>query len=214
MINEQLVNYIKTVEAQGFTESAVRDVLAKAGWQSNEVEEAYSHMKLLKGMPVPAGTAQINIPQQTVSINVAKSTVASSHTINQNHSVEYNSPYSIGLATVLCAAIFILLNKVIDDSAIFTNSINAKLIFDVMLIVPFIVVAFILHESFRDHKKKFLIMSQPYFLVSGFLLVRLLWDTSNYILNANAAYGVYVVLILIIIVLTGSILFIQKYMKS
>lgn len=211
MINEQLLNYIKTVEAQGFTESAVRDVLAKAGWQSGEVEEAYTHMKLLKGMPMPVGAISSTIPMQaTPSSSAIKQT---SPTVQNKASIEYNSPYSIGLATVLCGAIFILLNKVIDDSAMFTNSINAKLIFDVMLIVPFIVVAFVLRESLRDHKKKFLIVSQPYFLVSGFLLVRLLWDTSNYILNANAAYGVYVVLILIIIVLTGSILFIQKYIK-
>lgn len=205
MINEQLVGYIKTVESQGFTESAVRDVLVKAGWQIKDIDEAYSHMKLLKGMPMPASDVA----------QVAQSPVSStSNTYKNNNHIEYNSPYSIGLATVLCGAIFILLNKVIDDSSTFTNSINGKLIFDVMLIVPFIVVAFILHESFKDRRKKFLIISQPYFLVSGFLLVRLLWDTSNYILNANAAYGVYVVLILIIAVLTGSILFIQKYIKQ
>jgi hypothetical protein len=209
MINEQLVNYIKTVEAQGFSEPAVREVLAKAGWQATEVEEAYAHMKLLKGMPVPGGTVVTTTQTRTIqSVSTAPTT------IKQKVSVEYNSPYSIGLATVLCGAIFILLNKVIDDSEMFTNSINAKLIFDVLLIVPFLVVAFILHESFRDKRRKFLIISQPYFLVSGFLLVRLLWDTSSYILNANAAYGVYVVLVLIIIVLTASILFIQKYIKS
>ncbi len=209
MINEQLVNYIKTVEAQGFSETAVRDVLAKAGWQGAEIEEAYSHMKLLKGMPVPVGVVE----KHEASVDTA--TVATPHiTTTRSHSVEYNSPYSIGLATVLCGAIFILLNKVIDDSAMFTTSINSKLIFDVLLIVPFLIVAFILHESFRGARKKFLIISQPYFLVSGFLLVRLLWDTSSYILNANAAYGVYVVLTLIIIVLTGAILFIQKYIKS
>lgn len=207
MINEQLVSYIKTVESQGFTESAVRDVLAKAGWQSSEIEEAYSHMKLLKGMPVPAGSVVPNA-------NIINPMVQSPSVTQKSHSPDYTSSYSIGLAIVLCGSIFVLLNKIIDDSSRLTETINAKLIFDVLLIVPFLVIAFILHESFREKRKKFLIISQPYFLVSGFLLIRLLWDTSRYVLDANAAYGVYIVLILVILVLTGSILFIQKYVKS
>lgn len=210
MINEQLVSYIKTVQAQGFSESAIREVLAKAGWQNQDVDEAFSSFNLIKEMPLPVGMAY----SQVTPVNNTNSPIGNNPNIRQPVSIEYNSPYSVGLAVVLCGAIFVLLNKIIDDSALFTNSINSKLIFDVLLIIPFLITAFILHESFHERRKRFLIISQPYFLVSGFLLIRLLWDTSRYILNTNATYGVYIVLILVIIVLTGSVLFIQKYIKD
>jgi hypothetical protein len=80
--------------------------------------------------------------------------------------------------------------------------------------LPFLFVAFVLHGSFSKDNKRYLIISQPYFITAAFLLVRLLWDTSAYILNTNATYGVYVVLVLIIGVLTGIILFVQKYIKN
>lgn len=213
MANQQLTKYIETVQSQGFSEPMIRDVLAKNGWQPHDVEEAFSYLKLVKETMMataPVAQPMINpVSASMPSVDKPASASASSHT------VEYNSPFSVGLAVILFGALLILINKIIDDSAWFTSSINGKLIFDALLILPFLLLAFILHGSFQtDERKNFLILSQPYFLVSALLLIRLLWDTSAYILNANAAYGVYVVLAMIIVALTCVIIFIQKYIKN
>lgn len=216
MVSEQLTKYIETVSSQGFSEATIREVLAKNGWQSADVNDAFLYLQQRKNSL--SATAPIAPGMSTqINNNVAKKEQILSNLFNESSAhkdVEYNSPFSSGLAVVLLAAIMIFLNKVIDDAGLYTNTINARLIFDVLIIIPFILIAFILRESFPNTGKRFLLVSQPYFVVSGVLLVRLLWDTSKYILNTNATYGVYVVLILVILVLTGSILFVQKYIKA
>ncbi len=216
MASEQLTKYIETVSSQGFSEATIREVLAKNGWQSADVNDAFLYLQQRKNSL--SATAPIAPGMSTpINNNVAKKEQILSNLFNESSAhkdVEYNSPFSSGLAVVLLVAIMIFLNKVIDDAGLYTNTINARLIFDVLIIIPFILIAFILRESFPNTGKRFLLVSQPYFVVSGVLLVRLLWDTSKYILNTNATYGVYVVLILVILVLTGSILFVQKYIKA
>lgn len=216
MVSEQLTKYIETVSSQGFSEATIREVLAKNRWQSADVNDAFLYLQQRKNSL--SATAPIAPGMSTqINNNVAKKEQILSNLFNESSAhkdVEYNSPFSSGLAVVLLAAIMIFLNKVIDDAGLYTNTINARLIFDVLIIIPFILIAFILRESFPNTGKRFLLVSQPYFVVSGVLLVRLLWDTSKYILNTNATYGVYVVLILVILVLTGSILFVQKYIKA
>jgi hypothetical protein len=213
MANPQLTKYIETVGAQGFSEPMIRDVLSKNGWQTSDVDEAFAYLKLVKETMMATAPVAEYAPKADISVLMPSSNKSSASP--STVALEYNSPYSIGLAIVLFGALLILINKTIDDSASFTSSINGKLIFDALIILPFLLVAFILHGSFHTtEKKQFLIISQPYFLVSALLLVRLLWDTSAYILDKNAAYGVYVVLALIIIVLTGVIIFIQRYIKN
>jgi len=210
MVNQQLVEYIRKVQLQGFPEATIREILNKNGWQSSDIDGAFLEIKniqdaLQKDAPM-APNAIINQP----SIN----SIPQEKSILEKTLVEYNSPFSVGLAVVLFIALLILVNKIIDDSAISSVTTNEKLIFDAMIILPFLVIAFMLHGSFSKDNKKFLILSQPYFVVSAFLLIRLLWDTSQNILNTNANYGVYIVLILVIAVLTGIILFVQKYIKN
>jgi hypothetical protein len=65
-----------------------------------------------------------------------------------------------------------------------------------------------------QNKKRYIILCQPYFVVSAFLFLRLLWNVGRYILNTNATYGVYIVLIMSVAVLTGFIIFLQKFLKS
>ncbi|MEK7585936.1 MAG: hypothetical protein AAB477_01735 [Patescibacteria group bacterium] len=217
MANQQLTEYIETVQAQGFSEPMIRDVLAKNGWQTQDVNDAFSYLKLEKDTLVSSAPVAPNMAGAIPNDSLRKEQNISNifDKPAENKAFEYNSPFSVGLAIVLFGALLILINKIIDDSGSFTSSINGKLVFDALLILPFLLMAFILHGSFHSQEKKnFLILSQPYFLVSALLLVRLLWDTSRYILDKNATYGVYIVLALIIIVLTGVIIFIQKYIKN
>lgn len=214
MANEQITKYIETVQAQGYNDATIRDVLSKNGWQLQDIDDAFQYVRLSKASlsaqaPVAPGAAS------AVSINDNKEKIIST-IFDKNTQVKAsdNSPFASGLAVVLVCAMMILLNKIIDDASFYTNTINSQLVFDTMIVIPFLLAAFIIHESYSSYGKRYLLMSQPYFVVSAALLVRLLWDTSKYILNTSATYGVYIVLVMIILVLTGSILFVQKYIKS
>lgn len=214
MANQKLVEYIETVGGQGFSEPMIRDVLSKNGWNNQDVNDAFSYIRMVKESMASSAPVPEKVEKIDISV-MMPSTAKQADRVGVSSINEYNSPYSIGLAIILFGALLVLINQIIDDSASFTSSINGKLIFDAFLVLPFLLVAFILHGSFHtEERKHFLVMSQPYFLVSAFLLVRLLWDTSAYILDKNATYGVYVVLALIIVVLTGVIVFIQKYIKN
>jgi hypothetical protein len=207
MHNESLVQYIKTVQAQGFSEVAIREVLVKNGWQPVDINNAFSYMALSGNVPPPPNAPGSQAMPASTQTSRPLSTVTS-------NTIEYNSPYSVGLAVVLFSSLLILVNKIIDDSHILTTGPNQKLIFDAVIILPFLILAFVLNGSFSENKKQFRILSKPYFIVSAILLVRLLWDTSLYVLSANATYGVYIVLIMVILVLTGAIIFVRKFMLA
>lgn len=216
MANQQLTQYIESVQSQGFTETTIREVLLKNGWNIVDINDAFSYLQLSKesltaGAPIAPGHIT---PSEHPSPKTSDAFIGMYDPMSSVKRVEYNSQFSAGLAVVLVVAIMILLNKVIDDASYYTTTVNAQLIFDTLIVMPFLLIAFILHESFSGTGKRYLLVSQPYFIVSAVLLVRLLWDTSKYILNTSATYGVYVVLIMIILVLTGSILFVQKYIKA
>ncbi len=208
MANLELVKYIEAVSSQGFSESNIREVLAKKGWQASEIDEAFSHIKIMKS------DMASQAPMAPGAIEHIPNTASSKPAPSQKKVVEYNSPFSIGLTVLLFISLMILINKFINDFEQYTNTINSELLFSALIVLPFLLTAFLLHEAFVGTGKRYLIISQTYFVVSAFLLVRLLWDTSKYILNANASYGVYIVLFMIIIVLTGSVLFVQKYIKE
>ena len=126
-----------------------------------------------------------------------------------------NSPFSVGLAVVLFVSLFILVNKIIQDvGTSFGNDINNMLLLDAIITIPFLFISFLLYGMASQDRKKLIIVCQPYFIVSAFLFLRLLWHTGAYILDKNATYGVYLVLVMAIFVLTGFVFFLQKFFKS
>ncbi len=196
MANDSLLQYIKAAQAQGFTQDSIRDVLIKNGWQIGDIDLAFDTIAGVVNTPVVSRQTD----QATVMHTKAKP--------------EYNSPYSIGLAAVVCVGLFILSNKFIVDMISGNRNINEVLILDALIILPSLLIAILLHTVFSKGQKQFLILSKPYFIASGYLLVRLLWDTSRYVLNANVTYGIYIVLALIILVLTAIIIFVRNYISQ
>lgn len=196
MANDSLLQYIKAAQAQGFSRDSIHDVLIKNGWQIGDIDLAFDAIAGVVNTPVVSRQKD----QATVSPIKAEP--------------EYNSPYSIGLAAVVCIGLFILSNKFIVDMISSNRNINEVLILDALIILPSLLIAILLHTVFSKGQKQFLILSKPYFIASGYLLVRLLWDTSRYILNANVTYGIYIVLALIILVLTAIIIFVRNYISQ
>lgn len=209
MVNQILVDYIKSVKAQGYENASIVEALHNNGWQDKDINEAFSFISLAAGAPVMPSS--VNSPiQPAVPISGT----------NKNFSmikeeISRNSPFSVGLAVILFVSLFILVNKIINDIGIpFSNNINNKLILDGVIIIPFLFVSFLLFGIASNDRKRYIILCQPYFVVSAFLFLRLLWRTGAYVLDTNATYGVYIVLIMALLVLSGFILFLQRFFKS
>lgn len=191
MADSNLIHYIRDALARGHAEEQIKQMLANHGWQESDIRDAYILAKSPDYTPVAAAPAPLKIRPES-----------------------FVSPYSRLLSVVLFVTLLILSTKVIKDVRLnFADDINARLAFDALLVLPFLIAATALHFFFHQRKEKFLILSQLYYLVAGWLMIRLLWNVSQYILDNNAVFGVYIVLIMVILVLTGVIIAIQKFMR-
>ncbi len=212
MVNQTLVDYIKSVKAQGFNDTAVVEALRKNGWKDTDIQEAYASFSLSSQTPMAPSAPT---PSALPSYKVEPKTISTEQPIKKVIvEEEYNSPFSVGLAVVLFISLFVLVNKIIHDIGLNATSENSTLIFDAIITIPFLFASFMLYGIASQNKKRFIIICQPYFIVSAFLFLRLLWNVSKYILNTNATYGVYIVLVMAILVLTGFVIFLQKFLKS
>lgn len=211
-MDANLHNYIKDALNTGHKPEDIKQALLMSGWQQADVNQAISLIQLQNQAPVPA-PAQSAAPVPTVppGMPIAQTAPAHSAAVAKPSLV---SPYTYLLEVVLFFALLILANKAVSDiHTHFPQQINIRLIYDSLIVVPFLLAATVLHLSFIEKKEKFRSLSEPYYLVSGWLIIRLLWNVSQFILDKNAVYGVYVVLILVIAVLTGIVFFIQKYLS-
>jgi len=215
MVNQTLVEYIKSVKAQGYSDTAVVEALRKNGWSDNDINEAYSFVNLAAQTPSAPMAPKAPTPSALPSYTVEPKTMPAQSAQVAIPEESNNSPFSFGLAIVLFVSLFILVNKIIHDiGQNFYSNINSKLVFDAILVIPFLFVSFLLYGIASQNKKRYIILCQPYFVVSAFLFLRLLWNVGSYILSANATYGVYIVLVMAIVVLTGFVIFLQKFLKS
>ena len=191
MVDSNLIHYIRDAIARGHQEAQIKQTLTSHGWQEGDIRDAY---------------ALAQSPNYTP--------VATAPGLLKPSALDFYSPYSRLLAVVLFVTLLILSTKIIKDVRLnFPDDINARLTFDALLVLPFLIAASALHFFFHQRKEKFLILSQPYYLVAGWLMLRLLWNVSQYILDSNAVYGVYIVLVLVVVVLTAIIFFIQHFIK-
>lgn len=199
MINQQMVSYIKEQLALGTPQAVVIDNLKKVGWAENVINESLG--------VVLSGMANISV----APINGLPESKLSNNSIGDN---SVNSPYSSLLAVILVVSLLILTNGIFSDIKNLTATVNKILIYEGLFAIPFLLVAFLLHSHFKTPNKRFEILSYPYFIISAWILLRLLWKVGENIWKANNALGVYVILGMIVLVLTGVIIFIQKYIKK
>jgi hypothetical protein len=188
MTNDQLKEYVSAAKAAGQSDETIRQNLASHGWQEPAISRA---------------------------LNPSSSAETANHTFFGIRRSRINSPYSLLLAIVLTVSLFILGNKAISDvEKYFENEVSTKLIVDALIVLPFLLIAFALHFSIGERSAKYLILSRPYYMVAAWLLIRLMIEVSIYILDKDSAYGVYIVLIMVVAVLTGMVVFAQKYLKK
>lgn len=207
-MDQNLINYVKVALNAGNSTDVVRQALLANGWKPQDVEEAISLAQLQTVKP--PGAVPVQTPTNLQPIQSPALTNQSLKPKSNPYSI-----YSVLLGLVLLISLLILANRVISDiHEKFADSLDARLVYDALIVLPFLIAAFVLHYSLDKASKKFKALTFPYFIVSGWLLLRLLFYVSTYILNSNVAYGIYIVLLLIIGVLTGIIFFVQKFLKD
>lgn len=181
-MNQNVEQYVLQSRSQGISDEIIRKKLLENGWADTLILEA------------------LNFPRPAVHTEVRKT---------EGSNLSMTSPYSQILATLLTVFLFILTNGLFSDIKANLYSPNKLLMFEALAIVPFLMVGILVHFSMED-KNRFRILSLPYFIISAWLTLRLLEKVVTYILDKNAALGIYLVLGVIVVILTGVIIFTQK----
>ncbi|MBI2064847.1 MAG: hypothetical protein HYT62_02195 [Candidatus Yanofskybacteria bacterium] len=223
MVDPNLINYIKDSRLQGASDDVIRQVLITAGWQEQQINDAFAFLNLqnapLPPMPAPVYPSASSLQPQTPEQSPKPNTPLKPRVV---------SPYSSLLAVVLFISLMILMNNLIYDLIdYFDPSINynsnsyydgfnsgdatIKLTVSAFIVVPFWFITFLLYYFYREKGEKLRVLLTPYYITSGWLLIWLLFQVSLLLLNSNAAFGVYLVLILMGAVLTGVVWGIQRY---
>ncbi len=223
MTDKNLVNYIKNSRAQGASDETIKEVLLGNGWQEQQIKGAFDFINLenMSGVPIPQpltpGTSSVS-PGEMKPAESKKATVSRPKT---------TSPYSLILAILLFISLAILMNKTIDDAVNYfvpgyssyygdipghaSDNITTRLTVDALIVVPFWFITFLMYYFYREKKERLMVLLLPYYITSGWLLIWLLFQVGLVLLNANATFGVYFVLILMGVVLTGVVWAIQRY---
>lgn len=180
-MNQNVVDYIERGRSQGASDQIIRQKLLESGWAENIINESFL---------------------------VSQKPVAESRVVAKSEDLV--SPYSQIMAILLAVSLFVLTNGIFSDIKNNIENTNKTLLYEGLFVVPFLLIGLSIYNSMED-KKRFRILSLPYFAMSAWLTVKLLWKVGAYILDKNAALGVYVVLGAIVVILTGIIIFTQKH---
>ena len=95
-----------------------------------------------------------------------------------------------------------------------TASPSFRMMLNAIIVLPFWIITFLLFLSVKEERKKYGVLLWSYYVTSGWLLVFLFFNVARYIWNSNTVIGVYVVLGMLVIILTGAVCGVQKYRHS
>lgn len=77
--------------------------------------------------------------------------------------------------------------------------------------VTFWVIAFCIHLSFGSHKRQFLVLSMPYFVVAGFYMILLLLQVFSKLFEVDQTIAIYGTLTMVIVAITAAFIIYQRY---
>ena len=95
-----------------------------------------------------------------------------------------------------------------------TASPSFRMMLNAIIVLPFWIVTFLLFLSVKEDRKKYGVLLWSYYVTSGWLLIFLFFNVARYIWNSNTVIGVYVVLGMLVVILTGAVWGVQKYRHS
>jgi len=122
------------------------------------------------------------------------------------------SPLSIVFSIGLGVAALIFFSRLYIDlgEAVDPNAPGAKLGIRAALTIPLVLIAFLLFFNVQRKRPEFEVVIYPYFIVSMILLASLIIESGALFYERYQKVAIYVILFLVIAVLTGIILYIQK----
>lgn len=97
------------------------------------------------------------------------------------------------------------------DYKLHASSPSFRMILNAIIVLPFWIITFLLFISLKEDRKKYESLLGAYYVTSGWLLIFLFFNVARYIWYSNTVIGVYVVLGMLVIILTGAIWGVQKY---
>lgn len=89
-----------------------------------------------------------------------------------------------------------------------------RMMLNAIIVLPFWIITFLLFISVREERKKYGVLLWSYYITSGWLLIFLFFNVARYIWTSNTVIGVYVVLGMLVVILTGAVWGVQKYRHS
>lgn len=224
-MDSKLIEYIKKELVGGNSEEKVRLSLKENGWADQALNDAFLFVRkelqppapLNIPVPPPPAPARQNInsadfhdvPAQRQSMPRQRRTERPA----EPKKPDLNSPYSVILSVGLLLSLFVLGNQVFSDLSDISD-LARKLAIEAAIFVPFLLITSILSFMVNSSGKKYKILVYPFYLLSGWLFLRLFAQTIIYIYDQSATFGIYVALGLIIALLTGVILFVQRNMSK
>lgn len=261
MVEQQLIDYIRTSQASGMSLDLIKQDLLSAGWASDQIDEAIRIISIPRpSVPTPPSVEKPKIytPKK-----------------------RYTSPFSVLLAVVLVVSLLILSQNAVTDlldrfapsednyyksqeyddyqkalsdyetknRVIYsysnpnsdsyykweeqrrikmkeldeqyreqykTHSVSPsfRMILNAVIVLPFWILTFVLFMSLKEDRRKYEALLGSYYVTSGWLLIFLFFSVAQYIWRSNTVIGVYVVLGMLVVILTGAIWGVQKYRHS
>lgn len=223
-MDPKLIDYIKKELSGGASEEKVRLSLKENGWTDQVLNDALSLVKkelqppASLNIPVPPPPAPLErsprelhyAPDSKQSPNLKPQKVERP---KEPKKPDLNSPYSVILSVGLLFSLFVLGNQVFSDLSDIEN-LARKLAVEAAVFVPFLLITSVISFMVNSSGKRFKILVYPFYLLSGWLFLRLFGQTILYIYDKSATFGIYIALGLIIALLTGVIMFVQKNLSK
>lgn len=241
MPDPNLVEFIKKALSQNTPVDVIRSTLLTNAWTEQQITEVFSLIQLQEIAPIPQ--PQSVIPPTDLSRSISHTSLHSLYSlflaavllvslfvltdkivkdlddtfapnaVSLEQTAEYQKLYygqhiNETYYSSQMDSLRTNYNKKHD------NDVTTKLIVNTLIILPFWVISLLLLGFFRGVRKRYQTLTAPCYLTSVWLLLGLVFNVSKYILDKNATFGVYFVLIIVIGVLTGLIFAIQKYSRS
>jgi len=134
------------------------------------------------------------------------------------------SPVAVILSVFLTITVIFLFGRIWDDLALlvtpsqetigFGRYVSSQVALDrlfvhTLFVVPVVILAIVIYQAVKDKGSHYGALTLPYFIGALIYTLRLLWDIGDYVLREYHKWGIYAILIFLIVVFSSLIYYIQ-----
>jgi hypothetical protein len=135
------------------------------------------------------------------------------------------SPIAVLLSVFLTITIIFLFGRIWDDLSLLVTPagetlrwgryVSAQVALDrlfvhTLFVIPVVILALVVYQAVKDKGSRYGALTLPYFIGALLFTVRLLWDTGDFVIREYHKWGIYIVLIFLVVVFSGLIYYIQQ----